>query len=104
MAKQGFKVMDSDMHVIEPPDLWQNYMEPAYRDRAPWGTRNSVRDISIQFADGMSGSVPDMQYDVQYSLLCATDDERGPGDDASVENPGNIFEQLIESFVVLPVE
>jgi len=24
--KQGFKVMDSDMHIIEPPDLWQCYI------------------------------------------------------------------------------
>ena len=22
MAKDGFKVFDSDMHVMEPPDLW----------------------------------------------------------------------------------
>jgi len=35
MAKHGFKVMDSDIHVIEPRDLWQRYMEPAFRDRAP---------------------------------------------------------------------
>src|SRR5262245_11266525 len=25
MAKQGFRVMDSDLHVIEPHDLWMNY-------------------------------------------------------------------------------
>ncbi|HET7343746.1 MAG TPA: amidohydrolase family protein [Methylomirabilota bacterium] len=35
MAKHGFRVMDSDIHVIEPRDLWQRYMEPAFRDRAP---------------------------------------------------------------------
>ena len=23
MAKNGMKVMDSDMHIIEPPDLWE---------------------------------------------------------------------------------
>ena len=23
-----------DSHVMEPPDLWQNYLEPQYRDRA----------------------------------------------------------------------
>jgi predicted TIM-barrel fold metal-dependent hydrolase len=27
--------MDSDIHVIEPRDLWQRYMEPRFRDRAP---------------------------------------------------------------------
>ena len=35
MAKDGFRVVDSDMHVMEPNDLWQNYIDPAYKDRAP---------------------------------------------------------------------
>ena len=35
MARNGFKVLDSDMHVMEPPDLWQNYTSPDFRDRAP---------------------------------------------------------------------
>jgi uncharacterized protein len=35
MAKAGFRVMDSDIHVIEPHDLWQRYIEPGHRDRAP---------------------------------------------------------------------
>src|SRR4029077_8847879 len=35
MAKNGFRVMDSDIHVIEPRDCWVRYMEPAFRDQAP---------------------------------------------------------------------
>jgi predicted TIM-barrel fold metal-dependent hydrolase len=35
MAKQGFKVMDSDIHVTAPPDLWVKYIESRFRDRAP---------------------------------------------------------------------
>ena len=35
MAKNGFKILDSDMHVFEPPDLWQRYIDPAFKDRAP---------------------------------------------------------------------
>ncbi|MFP8874993.1 MAG: hypothetical protein VCB42_10850, partial [Myxococcota bacterium] len=27
--------VDGDGHVLEPPDLWQRYLEPAFRDRAP---------------------------------------------------------------------
>ena len=38
MAKHGFKVFDSDMHVAEPYDLWQRYIDPAFRDRAPTAT------------------------------------------------------------------
>ena len=35
MAKGQFKVMDSDIHVDEPHDLWLKYMEPRFKDRAP---------------------------------------------------------------------
>ena len=31
----GFKVMDSDIHVSEPPDLWLDYIDPAFKDLAP---------------------------------------------------------------------
>ena len=31
MAKNGFKAMDSDMHVMEPCDLWQKYIDQKYR-------------------------------------------------------------------------
>ena len=35
MAKQGFQVMDSDIHVLEPQDLWLQHIEPKFKDRAP---------------------------------------------------------------------
>ncbi len=35
MAKNGFRVFDSDLHVIEPPDLYKRYLDPKYRDQAP---------------------------------------------------------------------
>jgi uncharacterized protein len=38
MAKGQFKVLDSDMHVIEPADLFQRYGDPEMRDRMPYGT------------------------------------------------------------------
>src|SRR5919202_4354108 len=56
MAKQGFKVMDSDMHIMEPPDLWQRYIAPEFRDQAPRGhTSENVRDLGISFPDGEPG-------------------------------------------------
>ncbi|NET57935.1 MAG: amidohydrolase [Symploca sp. SIO2E6] len=30
-----YKIIDSDCHVNEPLAMWQEYLEPAYRDRAP---------------------------------------------------------------------
>ena len=35
MANQGFKVLDSDMHIVEPWDLWEKWIEPEFKDRAP---------------------------------------------------------------------
>jgi len=27
MAKNGFKILDSDMHITEPADLWERYID-----------------------------------------------------------------------------
>ena len=27
-------LIDCDGHILEPPDLWEKYLEPRYRDRA----------------------------------------------------------------------
>lgn len=35
MAKGQFRVMDSDIHVMEPHDLWLRHIEPRFKDRAP---------------------------------------------------------------------
>ena len=26
-------LIDCDGHILEPPDLWEHYLDPAYRDR-----------------------------------------------------------------------
>jgi len=33
--KQGLRVMDSDIHVLEPSTFWAEYLDPRFRDRAP---------------------------------------------------------------------
>ena len=30
-----YNVVDADGHVLEPLDVWDQYMDPAYRPRAP---------------------------------------------------------------------
>lgn len=58
--RKGFRVIDSDMHVMEPPDLWDRYIAPEYRHYAPRGiTSENVRDLRLAFtgdriADGVS--------------------------------------------------
>ncbi|MET0166067.1 MAG: amidohydrolase family protein [Vicinamibacterales bacterium] len=32
---RSYAVIDADGHVLEPLDLWDNYIEPTFRDRAP---------------------------------------------------------------------
>jgi len=31
----GYKVIDADAHMHEPPDLWERYVEPRYREQVP---------------------------------------------------------------------
>jgi predicted TIM-barrel fold metal-dependent hydrolase len=47
MLKQSV-VCDSDMHVMEPPDLWQRYIDPRYRHAAPVGLSSMKRDMRVQ--------------------------------------------------------
>jgi uncharacterized protein len=50
MANGGFKVFDSDMHIMEPPDLWERYIDAEFRERAPRGrTSENVRDLGMIF-------------------------------------------------------
>ena len=35
MAKNGFRVMDSDLHLMEPPGLYRDYIDPVYASRRP---------------------------------------------------------------------
>ena len=48
MAKNGFKFLDSDLHVMEPVDLWQRYIDPAFKDRAPKGLDRFQQDTAIE--------------------------------------------------------
>src|SRR5215470_9533176 len=47
MAKQGLKVLDSDMHCMEPADLWERYIDSAYRPFAPRGLQEYIADLRI---------------------------------------------------------
>ena len=52
MAKNGFLVFDSDMHIMEPPDLWQRYIDDRYKSAAPIGTTSeNVRDLGVRWPD-----------------------------------------------------
>ena len=48
MAVGDWLVADSDMHVMEPPDLWQRYMDPAWGHAAPVGLSEIERDMRVK--------------------------------------------------------
>ncbi len=50
MAKNGFRVFDSDMHIMEPPDLWERYIDDEFKSMAPKGlVSDNVRDLRVSF-------------------------------------------------------
>ena len=57
MAHGNFKVLDSDIHIIEPPDLWQRYMDPAFRDRGPVGLTEDAGDLRLAYESTPWGRV-----------------------------------------------
>ena len=50
--KSGFKIMDSDMHLREPVDLWDRYMEPEFREQAPKILSSTARSSAMVLLDG----------------------------------------------------
>src|SRR5262245_66534451 len=57
--RNGWLVIDTDCHQIEPPDLWVERIEPAFRDRAPrLGDYEGTRTMMVEgepFTDEKSG-------------------------------------------------
>lgn len=50
--KSGFKIMDSDMHLREPANLWEEYMEPEWRNQAPKILSSTARSSAMVLLDG----------------------------------------------------
>ena len=51
MARNGYKVFDSDMHVYDAQDLYEKYMNPKWGDRIPVGKDRSKHG-RIEFSLG----------------------------------------------------
>jgi len=48
MAWADQAIADSDLHVMEPPDLWERYIDPAFRHAAPVGLAEWKRDMRVR--------------------------------------------------------
>ena len=42
------KIIDADGHIVEPRALWQEYIEPKFRDRVPQVAKDAVLRISAK--------------------------------------------------------
>ncbi|HEX3882150.1 MAG TPA: amidohydrolase family protein [Stellaceae bacterium] len=51
-----YNVVDADGHILEPLNLWLDYIDPAYRDRAPRLVTNKNGKQQLQIDTMMAGS------------------------------------------------
>jgi predicted TIM-barrel fold metal-dependent hydrolase len=58
MAKHGFKMMDAEMHVMEPVDLWERYIDPAFKARAPRRLNERQWDIRTLVEGEVMAAMP----------------------------------------------
>ena len=79
MSKNGFKVMDSDMNLHEPGDLWLKHLAPEYRDRAPVGMSKNPMDMNtaIQGKPLSFLANADIDYHEEEEAHEVLDKERG---------------------------
>ena len=52
MSRDGFRVLDSDLHVIEPRDLYERHLDPRYQARAPRPLEARQAYVSNWIVDG----------------------------------------------------
>jgi len=62
MAKNGFKIIDAELHVMEPADLWQKYIDPEFKDRAPRRLNERSWDIRTVVEGDVMASMTDYNW------------------------------------------
>ena len=62
MAKNGFRLIDAEMHVMEPVDLWQRYIDPEFAARAPRRLAERRWDIRTVVEGEVMAAMPGGDY------------------------------------------
>ena len=62
MAKDGFKLIDAELHVMEPVDLWERYIDPEFKDRAPRRLSERRWDIRTVVEGEVMASMTEYNY------------------------------------------
>ncbi len=52
MAKNGFRVLDSDLHVMEPGDLYERFLDRPFKHRAPRREWSAVAGVDKWVVEG----------------------------------------------------
>jgi hypothetical protein len=53
---RAYNVIDADGHILEPLNLWSDYIEPKYRDKAPKLIRDEEGKQRLQVGEQLLGS------------------------------------------------
>ena len=59
MAKNGYKMIDAELHVMEPVDLWDKYIADEFRDRAPKRLQEGQWDLRTMVEGVMMATMPE---------------------------------------------
>src|SRR3977135_4360984 len=85
MARR-YNVIDADGHVLEPVDIWDKYIDPAYRERAPrlivdtdGKERLLVGDqvLGSQKGFGVIGAIGSRDHEIEEATLRYEDGRKG---------------------------
>ena len=79
----SYRVISSDSHVVEPPDLWQERIDRRFRDRAPYLAHEETTDQ--WYADG----------DMKFGTIGVAGQAGQRFEDASKLSFGGRYEELI---------
>ena len=66
MTHNGFRVFDCDLHVMEPADLWLNYIAPKYRDQAPVDSQDFFNDQYLRHDGRLISRQQDIAFREQF--------------------------------------
>ena len=62
MAKNGFKMIDAELHVMEPVDLWDRYIDAEFKSRAPRRMSEKKWDIRTMVEGEVMASMTDYNF------------------------------------------
>jgi uncharacterized protein len=65
MARDGYLILDSDLHMMEPDDLWARYLEGPHRANPPKFFGGQQRTLSAQNAEDKGNADTIMGMEVQ---------------------------------------